>query len=66
MIDSREDKMEKDTLNEKEGYEKPRLRTIELAAEEILSVGCKAVHSGTAFGSPTPPCMIRNCAGKGS
>lgn len=62
----REDKMGKDATNEKQVYEKPRLRTIELAAEEILAVGCKAVHTGTAPGSPTPPCMIRNCAGKGS
>ncbi len=26
---------------EKKAYEKPELRTIELAAEEVLSVGCK-------------------------
>lgn len=26
---------------QKRSYEKPRLRIIELAAEEILSVGCK-------------------------
>ena len=58
--------MEKDSAHEKRAYEKPMLRTIELAAEEVLAVGCKAVHSGTAPGSPTPPCMIRNCAGKGS
>jgi len=62
----REDKMEKDSTNKKQAYETPRLRTIELAAEEILAVGCKAVGSGTAPGSPTPPCMIRNCAGRGS
>jgi hypothetical protein len=30
-------------------YEKPRLRTIELAAEEVLSIGCK-----TAPGAPSP------------
>jgi len=58
--------MEKDSTKEKQVYEQPRLRRIELAAEEILAVGCKAVASGTAPGSPTPPCMIRNCAGKGS
>ncbi len=58
--------MGKDSIKEKQVYEQPRLRTIELAAEEILAVGCKAVGSGTAPGSPTPPCMIRNCAGKGS
>jgi hypothetical protein len=26
---------------EKRTYEKPKLRTIELAAEEVLTVGCK-------------------------
>jgi hypothetical protein len=58
--------MEKNSTDKKQAYETPRLRTIELAAEEILAVGCKAVSSGTAPGSPTPPCMIRNCAGRGS
>jgi len=51
--------------NEKQTYEKPRLRTIELAAEEILAIGCKSTMN-TAPGSTTPPCMIRHCAGKGS
>lgn len=51
--------------NEKQTYEKPSLRTIELAAEEILAIGCKAV-TGMAPGSNTPPCMIRHCSGKGS
>jgi hypothetical protein len=32
----------------KRAYEKPRLRIIELAAEEILAVGCK-----TAPGNPS-------------
>jgi len=27
--------------NNKRPYEKPQLRTIELAAEEVLAVGCK-------------------------
>jgi hypothetical protein len=51
--------------NEKQTYEKPMLRTIELAAEEILAIGCKTV-GGTAPGSNTPPCQIRHCSGKGS
>lgn len=46
-------------------YEKPRLRTIELAAEEVLAVGCKTVSGGTAFGGG-PTCMVRNCSGRGS
>jgi hypothetical protein len=51
--------------NGKQAYEKPRLRSIELAAEEVLAVGCKTV-SQTAPNNPSPPCMIRHCAGKGS
>ncbi|HXX57900.1 MAG TPA: hypothetical protein VEI96_07850 [Thermodesulfovibrionales bacterium] len=31
----------------KQSYEKPRLRVIELVAEEVLSTGCK-----TRFGDP--------------
>jgi len=46
-------------------YEKPRLRAIELAAEEVLATGCKTSASGTAFGGG-PTCIIRNCAGAGS
>lgn len=44
-------------------YEKPRLRTIELAAEEVLAVGCKTQGS-TAFALPV--CHARPCASKGS
>lgn len=36
----------------KQFYKKPRLRTIELAAEEVLAVGCKQNSSGNAFGPP--------------
>ena len=40
-------------------YEKPRLRTIELAAEEILATGCKTatqVDTGN-MGCDTTPCF---------
>jgi hypothetical protein len=48
----------------KRTYEKPRLRTIELAAEEVLAAGCKTIGGGAApFASP---CMINSCAGLGS
>jgi hypothetical protein len=47
-------------------YERPRLRVIELKAEEVLAIGCKTQFSGLAPGSNTPPCMVRHCAGKGS
>ena len=35
--------MKKDTINkkEKQPYEKPVIRTIELVADEVLAVGCK-------------------------
>lgn len=39
----------------KRPYEKPRLRTIALAAEEVLAVGCKFTDSGQA------PMFIANC-----
>lgn len=41
----------------KKTYKKPRLRTIELVAEEVLAIGCKQVTSGTAVGGP-PSCTI--------
>jgi hypothetical protein len=46
-------------------YEKPKLRIIELAAEEVLAVGCKTFSGGSAV-SGGPTCMIRHCAGLGS
>ncbi len=45
-------------------YEKPRLRVIELAAEEVLGVGCKTVSGGFARGAA--PCVFSGCAGGGS
>ncbi len=32
-------------------YEKPRLRTIKLSADEVLSTGCKTSPVSTGFGS---------------
>ncbi len=61
----KEETMKPRESNEKQPYEKPRLRAIELAAEEILAIGCKST-AGTAPGSNNPPCMIRHCSGKGS
>lgn len=56
-------------VNEEESgrrkYEKPALRAIELTAEEVLVAGCKTISSGVAPGGG-PPCMIRNCSGRGS
>ena len=56
--------MKKDeTGTGKKSYEKPVLRSIELAAEEVLAVGCKMVQM-PASGRPT--CNSRPCAAKGS
>jgi len=62
----KEETMKNPEGNEKQTYEKPRLRAIELDSEEILAIGCKSAQSGSAPGSNTPPCMIRGCSGKGS
>ena len=45
-------------------YEKPQLRIIELAAEEVLAAGCKTASGGSAVGG-VPPCFTRPCAGIG-
>ncbi len=49
----------------KKAYEKPRLRIIELAAEEVLAAGCKMVSGGSA--PLATPCFPGNsCVGIGS
>jgi hypothetical protein len=35
----------KQNKEKKDSYEKPKLRTIELSAEEVLGVGCKTNRS---------------------
>jgi len=49
----------------KHPYQKPRLRIIELAAEEVLGVGCKLINGDSAPGSPFN-CIGNNCSGDGS
>jgi hypothetical protein len=49
----------------KRRYEKPRLRIIELVAEEVLAIGCKFIDGGTAPGSPND-CISNNCSIAGS
>ena len=45
-------------------YEKPKLRVIELAAEEVLAVGCKTNAGGP---NPAPPqCAPGGCFQVGS
>ncbi len=43
----------------KKTYEKPRLRIIELAAEEVLAAGCKLIAAG--FSANAVPCAANNC-----
>jgi len=43
-------------------YRRPRLRAVELVAEEVLGIGCKD-GSGTA---PSAPCANLQCAAIGS
>lgn len=48
--------MEKRKETEKIPYQTPALRTIELAAEEVVAVGCKMVSSGG--GNKPGSCII--------
>ena len=47
----------------KRPYQKPELRTIELMADEVMSIGCK---SDAAIGVGLSPCNVTNCAELGS
>jgi hypothetical protein len=58
-------KLDQEKKKSKKPYEKPMLRTIELAAEEVLAVGCKLAGSGNAYGSVVS-CIVNSCAGPGS
>jgi hypothetical protein len=50
----------------KSGYEKPQLNIIELAAEEVLAVGCKMQPSAT-INVNNPSCGIgAGCITRGS
>ena len=49
---------------DKKKYEKPELRPIELAADEVLGVGCKSNQGGFNVGAA--PCMANQCVKKGS
>jgi len=49
-------------VREKKTYEKPRLRTIELAAEEVLAVGCKTAPGAPSSALPGATCTDGNCS----
>jgi len=44
---------------QKKRYSKPRLRTIKLAADEVLATGCKTSPASTGFGGN--PCTSGTC-----
>ncbi len=46
-------------------YETPRLRPIELAADEVLGVGCKLVVGGSDVENATS-CTQNSCVQEGS
>jgi hypothetical protein len=48
----------------KQEYKKPRVIKIDLAAEEVLAVGCKMTGNQPAFNHL--PCVTRSCATQGS
>ena len=51
----------------KQPYEKPCLRVIDLAAEEVLAVGCKANSGQKGFGNKANSCtFVRNCLAAGT
>jgi len=48
-------------------YQKPRLRTIELVADEVLAVGCKVQNGTTGVNNLKASCAFpRTCYGEGS
>lgn len=54
--------------NAKLPYEKPELRTIELAADEVLAAGCKVASGIRGPGKPKQTCAWPGgeCFGPGS
>jgi hypothetical protein len=51
--------------NVKIPYEKPAIKTIELAAEEVLGVGCKTGPSPSGVPEPSI-CAVSTCDQEGS
>ncbi len=51
----------------KKPYRKPRLRTIELVADEVLAVGCKVQNGVAATNNPKASCAFpTTCFNEGS
>lgn len=49
-------------VNNKQVYEKPRLRIIQLAAEEVLGVGCKTSPEDTTGNNGLAGCTAGPCS----
>jgi hypothetical protein len=53
----------------KKPYQKPEIQVIDLAADEVLAIGCKTpttvIASGSA-GLPGPGCAAQSCSTSGS
>ena len=52
--------------NDKKVYNKPSLRAIELVADEVLAVGCKARGGTQAFGNKSTCKSPTTCFSDGS
>lgn len=50
----------------KKKYQKPELKIIELAAEEVLAIGCKTPTTVPAGIGGGPGCLAQNCIQPGS
>jgi hypothetical protein len=50
---------------EKKTYQPPEIKVIELAAEEVLAVGCKTEETSGEDGGP-PTCTLGTCFTSGS
>lgn len=46
-------------------YRKPKVRIVDLAAKEVLGVGCKN-DGGVGAANTMPPCMNNGCQEDGS
>jgi len=50
----------------KKTYHKPEIKVIDLAAEEILAIGCKTPTTVPAGSSAGPGCLAQSCLQPGS
>ncbi|MEE4271902.1 MAG: hypothetical protein V2I67_09515 [Thermoanaerobaculales bacterium] len=55
--------MKKSEKKNRREYRRPELRSIDLVADEVLSVGCKLANSG---GPISKTCSLSSCSGVGS